>query len=216
MFDSSVLAAVGGMLDSFMYLGHGHVFANSMTGNVVLLAVNTMQREWTQAVRHILPIVSFIVGISTAKAFVVPPVAPAVRDPELAVLALEIVMFGILGFLPDTTSDFLITISIAFAASFQTEVFRNVRGYSYNSTFTTGNLRTFSESLFAWLLRRTSEPAGKLRTFAVICAVFFMGAFGGAFLTPLLHNRTLWVVCFLLAFLPGRLIVRAGSEAHLP
>jgi uncharacterized membrane protein YoaK (UPF0700 family) len=34
-----LLSAVGGYLDAYTYVGHGGVFANAQTGNVVLLAV---------------------------------------------------------------------------------------------------------------------------------------------------------------------------------
>jgi uncharacterized membrane protein YoaK (UPF0700 family) len=33
---SALLASAGGFPDGFTYVGHGHVFANSMTGNVIL------------------------------------------------------------------------------------------------------------------------------------------------------------------------------------
>ena len=38
---ATLLAAAGGFLDGFTWVGHGHVFANAMTGNVVLLPSNT-------------------------------------------------------------------------------------------------------------------------------------------------------------------------------
>ena len=34
-----LFAVVGGYLDAYSYLAHGHVFANAQTGNVVFLAV---------------------------------------------------------------------------------------------------------------------------------------------------------------------------------
>jgi uncharacterized membrane protein YoaK (UPF0700 family) len=37
--NSAVMASAGGFLDAFTYVGHGHVFANAITGNVVLLGV---------------------------------------------------------------------------------------------------------------------------------------------------------------------------------
>ena len=42
----SLLASAGGFLDGFTYVGHGHVFANAMTGNVVLLGINCLSGSW--------------------------------------------------------------------------------------------------------------------------------------------------------------------------
>jgi uncharacterized membrane protein YoaK (UPF0700 family) len=44
-----LLAASGGYLDSFTFLGHGRVFANAQTGNVVLLGVYAATRHWGRA-----------------------------------------------------------------------------------------------------------------------------------------------------------------------
>ena len=199
---SAVLAGTGGVLDAFTYVGHGHVFANSMTGNVVLLGVNAIGGGWQQSLRHLLPIFSFFLGVSTAKAFYLPCVSNRIQNPALAVVTLEIAILAAVGFLPAATSDFWITISVAFAASVQTATFRDVEGSPYNSTYATGNLRTLSESTFAWLFQGRQPASGRIvQVFSIICTVFFAGAVVGAFLTPLLHNKVLWLVCLMLGYL---------------
>ncbi|MFP3616894.1 DUF1275 family protein, partial [Paraburkholderia sp. SIMBA_050] len=37
---AALLTLSGGYLDAYTYVGHGHVFANTMTGNVALLGIN--------------------------------------------------------------------------------------------------------------------------------------------------------------------------------
>src|SRR5450432_4564827 len=61
LMENAVLAAAGGFLDAFTYIGHGHVFANAMTGNVVLLGINAVGRNWHQSFRHLPPILAFLV-----------------------------------------------------------------------------------------------------------------------------------------------------------
>jgi uncharacterized membrane protein YoaK (UPF0700 family) len=191
---SIILASTGGFLDGFTYVGHGHVFANAMTGNVVLLGVNCVSGSWNTGLRHLPPILAFLVGVSTAKAIQHPSLRNWVRYPYLTALALEIAILSILSLLPASTPDFWITISIAFAASVQVGTFREVNGHSYNSTFTTGNLRTLSESVFDWLFGgHASESARIVRDFSMICAAFFVGAVAGGYLTPRLGNRALWI-----------------------
>ena len=211
--ESAALAGVGGALDAFTYLGHGHVFANAMTGNVVLLGLNAVQGEWRQALHHLLPIFSFVLGITTAKAIDLRLVSGRIRNPDLAVLNLEIAVFAVLGCLPASAPDLLITMSVAFAASLQTASFRTVEGRSYNSTFTTGNLRTLSEDAFVWLAgKRAAALRRPAQVFAIICGTFLLGILVGGLITPFLYNRTLWPVCAVLLVLRRRL---AGPREKL-
>ncbi|MEI9976768.1 MAG: YoaK family protein [Ignavibacteriota bacterium] len=142
-------------------------------------------------------------------------VAKRLRNPDLAVLSLEIAILAVLGCLPADTPNAWITSWVAFAASVQIGFFRQVEGHPYNSTFTTGNLRTLSDNVFVWLFQGR-QPASKrmIRVFSTICAAFFSGAILGAFLTPLLRNKTLWPVCLLLGVLWLRLFAsRTSPEA---
>jgi uncharacterized membrane protein YoaK (UPF0700 family) len=207
-----MLACMGGALDAFTYLGHGHVFANAMTGNVVLFGVNAVQGDWHQALHHFFPIVSFFLGVSTAEGIKEGVFRNRPESGHALVLSFEIAIFAILGCLPASTSDFLITISVAFGASLQTAAFRTVEGRPYNSTFTTGNLRALSESLFAWLVRkRTSDAQSGARVFAAVCGSFLLGTVIGALLTPILYNKTLWVICAVLVFVRQRLVRQASG-----
>jgi uncharacterized membrane protein YoaK (UPF0700 family) len=211
----AVLAAAGGFLDAFTYVGHGRVFANAMTGNVVLLGVDAVSGSWPRSLRHLLPIVMFLLGVAAAKALRLCELRGIVRQPQLAVLGLEIALLGLLGFLPATASDFPITMTIAFAASLQMTTFREVGGRSYSSTFTSGNLRTMIESGFDWIFG--GRQPGRLTdtgNFAAICSMFLLGAIAGAWLTPRMVNRALWVDVGLLAYVFLRLLfgARAATE----
>jgi hypothetical protein len=61
-----LLSAAGGALDAFTWLAHGGVFANAQTGNVVLLGVYAALGQWSEALRHIPPIVAFVLGVFVA------------------------------------------------------------------------------------------------------------------------------------------------------
>jgi uncharacterized membrane protein YoaK (UPF0700 family) len=216
----SILAAAGGYLDAFTYVGHGHVFANAMTGNVVLLGINCISGDWRTGLRHLPPIMAFAVGIAAAKAIELWAVQRRIRFRYLSVLALEIAILALLSVLP-AAADFLITTSIAFAASVQVETFRQVHGRSYNSTFTTGNLRTLSEGIFDWFTgARTPQTVTLIYDFALICAAFLAGATLGGFATPLARNhgmlnRALWIDIALLLAVVARVWPRRKAVAAL-
>src|SRR5580692_10242941 len=62
-----LLASAGGFLDGFTYVGHGHVFANAMTGNVVLLGINCFSGSWRAALLHLPAILAFIAGVCVSQ-----------------------------------------------------------------------------------------------------------------------------------------------------
>lgn len=204
---SAALAGAGAYLDGFTYVGHGHVFANAMTGNVVLLGIDAISGSWRRSLSHLLPILMFLVGVASARLTTLPGIRRSLKYPQLAVLGIEIlVLFG-LGWLPATTSNFPITMSIAFAASLQMATFREIDGRAYSSTFTTGNLRTVIENSFDWLfLGRQRKHLDAAADFATICSMFLVGATFGAFTTPKLHNHALWIDVAVLCSVMARLL----------
>src|SRR5580704_8631018 len=159
---SAMLASAGGFLDGFMYVGHGHVFANSMTGNVVLLGINCLSGSWQTGFRHLVAILSFLAGVCVSQVMLLRAKRRDVSAPYSAVLALEIGVLLALSLLPATTADMLFTTSIAFAASVQVQTFRDVNGQTYNSTFTTGNLRTLADAAVVWFLEGNSPAAAQV------------------------------------------------------
>jgi uncharacterized membrane protein YoaK (UPF0700 family) len=194
LIESAMLVAAGGFLDGFTYIGHGHVFANNMTGNLVLLGVEAVDGSWFGALQHLTPIIAFLVGVAAARAIVLRHAVKRIVPSSLAVLLLEIVALLLLGFLPPGVPNLSITFSIAFVAATQVETFRRVNGESFNSTFMTGDLRTLSEGLFDWIFS-PSDPAtwARTRDFAVICAIFLVGATVGGLAVSRLGNRALWI-----------------------
>jgi uncharacterized membrane protein YoaK (UPF0700 family) len=214
---SAMLAWAGGFLDGFMYVGHGHVFANSMTGNVVLLGINCLSGSWQTAFHHVPAILAFLAGVCVSQAMQLHAKRRDVSAPYSAVLVLETGVLLALSLLPATTADILFTTSIAFAASVQVQTFREVNGHSYSSTFTTGNLRTLADAAVVWFLDGNSRAAALVvRDFSVICAAFLAGAAAGAYAVQTLGNRALWCDVIGLALVAIGVRSRMGSSAIVP
>lgn len=206
---SALLATAGGFLDGFTYVGHGHVFANAMTGNVVLLGVNCFAGSWQAGLRHLPAIVAFVLGVCTAQAIQLHSKRRPGNSPYPAVLLLEICVLFVLSLLPAATADILFTISIAFAASVQVQTFREVNGHSYASTFTTGNLRTLSEAAFTRFSEGYSQDTARVaKDFSVICVLFLVGAAGGGYMFQVFGNRALWCEIALLTLVAIRVQFR--------
>ncbi len=195
----ALLAIVGGFLDAYTYVGRHGVFANSQTGNVVLFAVEGARGEWVRALRHLPPIAAFIAGVAVAETLKRRTVANVVRWPARAAIVLEIIVLVVVGALPESVPDGIVTIAIAFVASVQVSTFRTLIRWSYNTTMTTGNLRAFAQSVYLAVADRDREALEQARGFGVVIAAFSSGALAGAYLTFSLGPRAVWAAAVVLA-----------------
>jgi uncharacterized membrane protein YoaK (UPF0700 family) len=210
----TLLAWAGGFLDGFTYVGHGHVFANAMTGNVVLLGINCLSGSWHVALRHLPAILAFLVGVSASQAIQLHSKRRDVSAPYAAVLVVEVSVLLVLSLMPATTADIVFTSSIAFIASVQVQTFREVNGHSFNSTFTTGNLRTLSEAAVDWFFRDDREAEARVvRDFGVICIAFLVGATAGGYGAQAFGNRALWCDVILLVLIAIRVHSQLSSRS---
>ena len=215
---AAVLAACGGFLDAFTYIGHNHVFANAMTGNVVLLGVNASNAQWGQARAHLYPILAFVAGVAMAQIFRLRPLLPRVPPATLAALGLEIVVLAGCGGFPRDFAGTALVLMISFVAALQNTIFRQVGQWTYNSTMTTGNLRVFAESLFGTIVRMGRAGAGaQARVFGLICCAFLVGAVIGGLCTMAWANRALWAVDVgLMALWVWLFVGRSGTWRRAP
>ncbi len=185
---AALLTFSGGFLDGFTYVGHGHVFANAMSGNVVLLGLAAATGDWRQAFRHVLPILAFLAGVFLARLLHLPALMRFGRPGPFS-LGLEILFLIVVACLPAAFPDAPIVLGIASLAALQTTSFARLHGTSYSSVMTTGNLRRAAESLYDGLLpHRDAAALVQARRFAAICLCFLAGATLGGLLTPHWHN----------------------------
>lgn len=61
-----LLSFSGGAMDAHSYLFRGSVFSNAQTGNILLFGVNLATGDFPQALKHLWPILAFMVGIFLA------------------------------------------------------------------------------------------------------------------------------------------------------
>lgn len=190
---AGLLAGVGGFLDAFTYFGHGRVFANAMTGNVVLLGAFAAAGNWVQSLRHALPIFAFLLGVATAQLPQLPRIRKLIPDPALASLAIEVVFLFGAGWYPQRYPDLALLLGISFLAALQSSSFRYLQKWPYSSTMTTGNLRHFAEAGFKAIFQGPDrEMVQQAKLFGAICLAFLAGAIAGAFCVSQMHNKALW------------------------
>lgn len=195
-----LLTLSGGFLDAFTYVGHGGVFANSMTGNIVFLGIDIATRNWYQSMRHIPAILAFLAGVFIAYKMHFPSVLKHLPKPALTCLGLEIIVLITASFLPASFPDILLVLSISLVAAMQNSSFTRLESWTYNSVMTTGNLRRFGEAFFKGTMP-SYDPVSlrEARLFGMVCLSFLTGAILGALTTLKLHNYALFIPAGLLA-----------------
>jgi uncharacterized membrane protein YoaK (UPF0700 family) len=184
-----LLTFAGGYLDAFTFVGHGHVFANSMTGNVVLLGISLTQSDWAAALDRLWPILAFLAGVFLAHLLRLRSDAQHPLRAGLLALGAELGLLLLVALLPGGFPDVPIVLGIAFMGALQSTMFGKLEGQAYNSTMTTGNLRKFAECFYAGIYpRRDAAALHQAALFAAVCCCFLLGAVSGALATPLLGN----------------------------
>jgi uncharacterized membrane protein YoaK (UPF0700 family) len=184
-----LLTFAGGYLDAFTFVGHGHVFANSMTGNVVLLGISLTRGEWAAALSRLWPILAFLAGVFLAHVVRLRSDARHPLRACLLALSLELGLLAVVAVLPAGFPDVPIVLGIALMGALQSTIFGKLEGQAYNSTMTTGNLRKFAECFYAGVYpQRDPAALHQARLFATVCCCFLLGAVAGALATPVLGN----------------------------
>ena len=155
-----LLALVGGYLDIYSYLARGKVFANTQTGNLVLLGYNIAIGNRQRMIYYLLAIFSFISGICLSKVVEYKFVGYKWKKRGLKwlhiVLFMEmIILIGVM-FIPQGKVNILANMSVSFVCGLQVQSFKKVHGHNYSTIMFTGNLRNLTDYFLEYTL--TKEP----------------------------------------------------------
>ena len=186
-----LFAVVGGYLDAYSYLTHGHVFANAQTGNVVFLALAASSGQWEDAARHLPPIAAFACGVAAAKRMGVQPRKRTFHATLLCQACEGMILGGlaVARHLPDACAVSI----ISFVAALQNTSFNAIGPWSFNTAMTTGNLRDAVSGFLLWIMGRDpAENRRKAIALGAICLTFFLGAAAGGGYTRWDGDHALW------------------------
>lgn len=201
---AALLVLAGGFWDGFTFFGHGHVFANVMTANMVLFGVKVSAGDVT-AFRNLYPILAYLLGACFAQLPRVPRVKYWIPDPALAALTGEILFLFCAGLYPERFHDWPVVLGLSFIVALQSSYFVKLENWPYASTMPTGNLRNLAEGSFQALFRGPNpEQARRAQLFAIVSISFLAGAALGGFCVSRFHNKALWIpaVILLLVAIP--------------
>ena len=208
---AGLLTLAGGAMDAWVYLAHGHVFANAQSGNVVLMGLALAQGDAAAATVHLPSLTAFVVGL-LASQFAGQALKRTGSNSRSVRLGAECVMLLVLAMVADRLSNGVVTASVGFIAGVQITSLSHVGRWSFNTGMTTGNLRG-AATAFVKAVTGSPEEWPHAVVMGSMCVAFALGAIGGAWMAPRLGGLTLAVVAVPVALAVG---VAAREPDPLP
>ena len=210
---AGILSISGGLQDAYTYMYRGKVFANAQTGNIVLLAQNLVDRNWSVALRYFSPLLFFALGVAAAECIHMRyQKAQRIHWRQL-VLAIEILLLFAVGFFPNEM-DLLANAMVSFACAMQVQAFRKVNGYAFASTMCIGNLRSGMESLCAYGKTKDKKILRKSGNYFGIIFLFAVGAALGGHMIGYIGARTIWISCIILLISFLCMFIKEEKKEH--
>ena len=205
------LSVSGGLQDVYTYLFRGKVFANAQTGNIVLMSVHAFAGEWGEALRYLVPLCAFALGIFAAEF-----IRLKLREMQWLhwrqlVVLFEILLLFVVGFLPQELN-LLANAVVSFSCAMQVQTFRKVNGYAYASTMCIGNMRGGMEALAVWIVRHDPKALRKVFHYFGIIFLFGVGAGLGWVAVEHFATRAIWWSCLLLLICFALMFIREDLE----
>ena len=153
-----LLTLAAASVDAISYLGLGHVFTAMMTGNTVLLGLALAQGEVLAALRSILALIGFAIGVFAGAMIVeresYPAEWPAAVTVALAFETIILAIFAANFILLDNIHGgmiFLLIVLSAFAMGVQSAAVRRLGVPGIATTYITGTLTSLMVDLLGWL-----------------------------------------------------------------
>jgi uncharacterized membrane protein YoaK (UPF0700 family) len=191
---------VGGFMDAYAFIAHGHVFANAQTGNVIFFSVYATEGDGSRAIRHIPPIIACILGVGVAKLLGARSEKHTFRATLLC-QCVELVVLSALALFASRLPDAWVVPVMSFVAALRITSFDALGPWRFNSAMTTGNLKSATVGLVLWLMgNELPKNRGKAIVALAACLSFLLGALFGGLYTRWNQEHAL-VPCVILVFL---------------
>jgi uncharacterized membrane protein YoaK (UPF0700 family) len=194
-----LLTLSNGFMDAHTFVVRGGVFANVQTGNVIFAAIDAAEGKFAAAMAHVWPILAFVVGVSLAAHIKSGRVERFLPHPLRWMMAIQVVVLVVIGFVPLSVAHNYVTVPIAFMAAMQIGLFRNIGDLAYLPVATTGNLMRFVESGYDGIVGKTPGALRSSGIYGTVIVAFATGAVVGALASDAWGAHAVWMAAAILA-----------------
>ncbi|WMJ78927.1 YoaK family protein [Sedimentibacter sp. MB35-C1] len=215
-----LLAFSGGYMDAYTYVFRGKVFANAQTGNIILLGINISGLNYSEAVRYLIPVISFIAGVFTAQMLKLKfGNTRKIHWRQIGILVEIIIMLVVS--LMGTDLNLVANSMISYACGIQVQSFRKIHDNSLATTMCIGNLRTATDLLCGSIIKKDTSLFHRSIFYYGVIFIFTIGAISGKNCIAILGQQAILVsvvilsIVFLFMFFEKEVeidILRAGQK----
>lgn len=194
-----IITFVGGYMNGYTYITRNNILANMHTANMSKLGISIALGEWLEALHYLIPIVTFILGAAFSKLIETILINFNFKgDWRKVALVLEGIALFLIGLIPSSFPDIIVTNLVSFLMGYQLCLFRNCLGVPFNTTISTGNIRTVGLFLFGALDKESRDSLKKVIIFTILTFSFAVGAIPGTLISLALSIKSVWVCSFIL------------------
>lgn len=181
---------MGGFLDAYTYILHDKVFANTQTGNLILLTIYLCEGNFKEALLRLVPIIFFFVGVFLFQIL-------SLFNKNYGVnfsLILQAILIFLIGSGLFGNNSVIICGTISFICAMQLVSFKKINGMPYATIMCTGNLRSFSEFLSKFILYKNKDDLKNAILYFLIILTFCLGVFLGILFVKLLGAYSILIL----------------------
>ena len=102
-------------------------------------------------------------------------------------------MLFLVGLLPASVPNMVVTVLISFASSLQISTFNKLENWPYNSTMITGSLRTATQAAYSAFVQHNQEALKQSKYFSANIFAFLVGALIGTISTIYMGTTSIWI-----------------------
>lgn len=185
----------GGFVDAYTYIQRGHTLSAGQTGNVIFFAASMANHNFLGMLNRGTTFIAFTLGLVIVGLF-----HKFVKNNYWRVFCLFPILFIclIVGFLPNTVSNYYIVPFIAFGMAIQNATFSKIEGMGYNNVFTTGNLKKSAVAWSAYFFGEDKSQYSAAVNYMYLVIAFALGAIVSAYLQKLFYLKTIWFAAIFL------------------
>ncbi len=194
------LTGIAGYVDAFGYLTLNHVYVANMSGNSVALGIHVAQLEWSQAVQHGRPIISFLCGLLISRFIVSFGIHKSFRFVAASALSIQFLM--LLAFTVWHSGPVGVFLA-GCAMGIQAATVSRFNGVTIYTCFVTGTLVKFADNIAEMAASRTvsHESIQNAMWFAGVWSMYIGGAVAGTWELHVLRSTAMWIPLAALALL---------------
>ena len=205
-----------GMMGAYTFNLRGGVFCNAQTANVVMMAVALGSGDLKGGLYYLIPITAYAFGAFISEILPSPIKRLGVFRWDTCLIAIEMLVLLIIGFLPLTLPHQIVQITVNFIASMQYNTFRQAEGVPMATTFCTNHVRQVGIALAKIVKDKNYEQKNKALLHIKMVTGFMLGGMVLTIFCKYFMEKAIWIALVPLGIILVQLVYAdLKTEHHL-